>query len=419
MAIVYWSPNAANVAQVATLVVTAAGVGGTLSAIINTKYVTYTCITGDTTSTAATAWAALLNSNDAPPEFQEITWTVSSATITGTADTPGTPFTLTKSDAGGATSTLTATTANSSQSDVNDADNWLRSGVASLPQNGDEVIVANTSIPLLWNLDALAAVQFLSFARWQSFTGTIGLPENNPAGYIEYRPTYFQFSGSAGSLPITLGQGAGTGPARERYNTGTKRTNLNVIASGPAADAYAIRFLGTHANNTIKVENTSVGVAMLPAEVSTIDIATVGTGGRLDVGANVTFSGTGGGGTLTITGGTSTLYCAPATLVARNSATVTLAGASAVYSSVSAINGVRLSLLAAMTITALTLQKSSNMNNSNNLGAVTITNATIDGDTCQVTDPNNGITWSNPATINGQVSTGVITFTGSRTMQIT
>ncbi len=415
----YWNPNGQTIAMVSTLQVTAVALNGTLTATINSKNITYTCTGSDTLTTAATNWLALLNAASAPAEFGEITWTSDGAVITATASTPGTPFTLTKSEGGGATCTLTAVTANSSPSSASNLNNWLRSGVASLPQNGDDVVVANSAVPILWNLDALAAVQFASFTRWQSFTSTIGLPVLNPLGYVEYRPTYFQFTSSVPQLPVTLGVGSGQGPSRERYNVGSVRTNLNVLASGSAADQYAVCFLGTHANNTVKVVATSVGIAMATGEVSTVDIATTDGGGTLDCGAGVTFSGTGGGGTYTLTGGAGTLFCTPAAVVARNSAILTLSAANGTYASVSAINGVQVTLTQPMTITSLTVQKSSNVDNSQNLGAVTITNTTIDGDTCQINDPNNSITYTNAASVAGQVTSGPFVFTGTRTVKVT
>ena len=420
MATTFWTGNGQNVAQVSTIVITAVAVNGTLSATINGKSITYTCVTGDTIATAGTGWLALLQASTVPAEFAEITWAFDgTATITATAGTPGTPFTLTKSQAGGATCTLTATTANSSQSDVNNSANWLRSGSASLPQNGDDVVVANTSIPLLWNLDQLASVQFLSFTRYQSFTGTIGLPDYNANGYYEYRPTYFQFSGSAGTLPLSLGLGVGSGPTRERYNLGTKRYALTVVGAGSPADEFAVRVLGTHANNTLTIVGTSVGVATFPGESSTLDVVTVDGGGSLTCGPTVTFTGTGGGGTLTLTGGSATLYCAPAAIVARNSAVLSLAGSSLTFASITANNGVQISLLTAMTISVLTLQKGSTLNNSANLGAVTLTTSTLDGDTCQILDPNNSITYTNATTVNGQVTSGPFVFTGQKTVKVT
>lgn len=422
-----WNPNGQNIAQVSTIVVTAVAVGGTLTATINNKSITYTCITGDTIATAATAWLALLQASTVPPEFTEITWANdTSATITATATEPGTPFTLTKSQSGGATCTLTATTANSSESDINNANNWIRNGVASLPQNGDDVVLANSDVPLLWNLDAFSAILLNSWTRYQSFTGTVGLPEQNPLGYVEYRPTYLLLASNinpgVGALPLTLGPGAGSGPTRERYNVQSYRTNLVVIASGPPTDAYAIRFLGSHGQNTLTVLGSSVGVCMLPTEVtpngSTINTASVDGGGTLDCGVGCAFSGTGGGGTLTITGGTCTLFCTP-TIVARNNATVTVSAPSGTYSSITLNNGVTLTVTCAMTITSLTVQKSSNVDLSANLGAVTVTSSTIDGDTCQILDPNNCVTWSNASTVNGQVTSGPFVFTGSRTVKVT
>ncbi len=426
MASVAWIGNQQNISQIVTITITGVALNGTLSAIINGKAVTYTCTSTDTTTTAATNWLALLNGSTVPPEFTEITWTSSTNVITATASTPGTPFTLTKSQAGGATCTLTTTQANVSQSDVFDAANWLRSGINQLPQNGDDMVIANSAIPLLWNLDQLASVLLNSYTRYQSFTGTIGLPEINPLGYYEYRPTYFLLGSNVNpaisSFSVILGVGIGTGPTRERYNTQSYRTTVTVINAGPPADAYAIRWLGSHGQNAMTVTNTSVGVCMLPTEVTpngaTLNVATVDGGGTLDCGVGCQFSGTAGGGVITITGGTSNLYCTPS-VVARNNATVNLAANNGTYASVACVNGVNLALLAPMTISVLTWQKSCIVDNSQNLGVVTLTSATMDGDTCQLLDPNNGISDPNGITVNGQVTAGPFVFTGARNLKVT
>ena len=426
MPTVAWNPNSQNTAQVDTLVVTGVAVGGTLSAVINGKSITYTCITGDTTATAATGWQALLAGSTVPPEFGEIDFTVSSSTITATASSPGTPYTMTKSQSGGATCTLTHTTANASESDVYNASNWIRGGVAQLPQNGDDMVLGNSSVPLLWNLDLLSGVLLNSYSRYQSFTGTVGLPENNPLGYVEYRPTYFKIGSNINpaisAFQMILGAGSGQGPTRERYDLQSYRTALTVIASGTPADDYAVRFLGSHGLNAITVLGSSVGICMLPTEVTpygaTINTATVDGGGTLDCGAGCQFSGTSGGGTLTVTGGTCALFDTPS-ITARNNATVTLAAQNGTYSSVVCNNGVTLNIVAPMTITVLTWQKSSTVDASNTLGAVTVTTSTMDGDTCVVTDPNNVITWTNATTVNGEVTSGPFQFTGSRTVKVT
>lgn len=424
MPTVSWNPNGQNIAQVATILVTGVAVGGTLSAIINNKLITYTCVTGDTVITAATNWLALLNGSSVPPEFGEVDWTnPADATIVATASSPGTPFTLTKSQAGGATCTLTATRASSSESSAFNANNWLRSGVPALPQNGDDMVVGNSSVPILWDIDLLSGVLLNSYTRYQSFTGSIGLPEINPLGYIEYRPTYFQLGSNVANLPVLIGAGTGNGPSRERYNFNSHRVTMNVIAAGSPADAYAVRFLGSNGLNAITVLGTSVGIAMLPTEAfpggATISSASVDGGGTLDLGPGCAFSGTGGGGTLTVTGGTCNVFCTPTSIVARNNATLTLSALNGTFANINCTNGVQVTTTVAMTISVLTLAKSSNLNNSNNLGAITVTTSTIDGDTCQVQDPNNTITWTNATTILGQVTAGPITFTGSRTLKVT
>lgn len=422
-----WNGNGQNISQVDTLQITAVAIGGVLTATINGKNIFYTCVTGDTTTTAATAWAALLDASTVPPEFTEMTWAnPSDGIITATANTPGTPFTLTKSQSGGATCTLTHTIVNSSQSDVNNAANWIRNGVASLPQNGDDVVLANTSIPLLWNLDLLSGVLLNSWTRYQSFTGTVGLPENNPINYVEYRPTYLLLGSNVnpaiGGLPIILGHGQGSGPTRERYNAQSYRATVTVTNAGSPQDAYAIRFLGLHGQNSISVIGTSVAICMLPTEISpngsALNLASVDGGGQLDCGVGCAFSGTAGGGTITVTGGSATLFCTP-NVVARNNATINLSAQNGVYSSVSAINGVQVALTCAMTITSLTVQKSSNVDASNSLGAITVTTSTIDGDTCQILDPNNTMTFTNATQVAGQVTSGVITFTGPRSVKVT
>src|SRR5438876_4012156 len=154
MATAVWVGNSQNTAQIVQLKVTAVAVAGTLKATINGKDVVYTCVTGDTVDSAAAAWQALLSSALAPAEFQEIDWTVLTDTVTATAGVAGRPFAgmtggLTPAGAGGATVTQTTTQVSVSQSDPGLAANWLRAGVSGIPQNGDDVIVAASSVPSL------------------------------------------------------------------------------------------------------------------------------------------------------------------------------------------------------------------------------------------------------------------------------
>jgi hypothetical protein len=416
----FWNPNNPNFSQVDTL--TGAGTpaaGNTISATINTKSVTYTLISGDTVNTAIAGLLALLqNASICPPEFNQITWTSNGTNvITGTATVPGTPFVLTSSATGGGmTLTRASSAVNISQSDVNSANNWLRNGSPSLPQNTDDVVVSGSSVPLLWNLDKLAAVQFNTFTRWQSFTGAIGLPEVNPLGYIEYLPTYFQFSSSAPTLNLILGYGSGTGPGRERYNVGAAKTDVYAIASGSALDQYNIRFLGTHASNTLRVQNVSLGVATAVGEVANLVFASVDGGGTLVCGAGVVF--TSPAGELIVNNGAAVISGSINTVLVQNGGQLTQLGDAQTIILITAQDSTTLTWLAGGTIANLNLWASSTFDKSQDLRPLVITNSQIEGDTCTVLDPNGVITWTNPAVVNGQVTSGPFQTKPGRQWQI-
>ena len=440
MTTTFWAPNQATVAQVETYTFSAPnGVGNTYNATINGKTVTYSSVSGDTAATVATAMQALLSaSTSVPAELLEITFAnPSSGVVTATASTPGTPFAnvagtslgLVLLTGNGLSNGITTahTQANQSPSDVNDPQNWLRvigsaPGVRSLPQNGDNVVVSNTNVPMLWNLAALANVQFASYTRWQDFTGTIGLPENNPNGYTEWRTTYFMFVGPqgsvpAGGLPMILGYspGSGNGPTRERYNVGSQQVTLTILAAGSAADAYGVRFLGVHTANTFSLlGNVSLGIGMLAGEVAGLASCSVASG-SLGIGSGVVWTS---GSTLTMQGGSAILNAAPATLVLNNGAQATIATDALTWATITAQSGSTMTWLAGGIVTSLTMTTSASLDKSQDSRALTITNSTIDGDTCSINDPLNAISYTNATTVKQQVSSGPFLFTGSRTVKV-
>lgn len=440
-----WAPNQAARAQVETYVFTApSGIGNTYNATINGKTVTYSSVSGDTAATVATALYNLLNTSTGNlPELGEIQFAnTTTATVTATARVPGTPFAnvtvngvtgqgLVLSTGNGLVNGIatTHTTPNYSPSDVADAQNWLRvtapaPGVRAIPQNGDDVVVANSAVPMLWNLDHLSAVQFGTYTRWQSMTGNIGLPENNANGYVEWRATYFCFSGPAGSVPagglaMVLGysSGSGEGPSRERYNVGSSPTTLTCLGAGSPTDEYGVRFLGVHTNNTFTVLNgVSLGVAMLPGEVSNLASSKIDGGARVGIGPGVSWTA---GSTLTMVGGDALLNAAPATLALNSGALATIATDQLTWATVTARGGSAVVWLAGGTVTSLTLETNSSMDKSGDARALTITNSTIDGDTCFVDDPLSAIAWTNATSVKQSVASGPFRFTGTRTVKVT
>lgn len=438
----YWAPNQANVAQARRYTFTVpSGVGNTYVATINGKSVTYASVSGDTAATVATALFNLVNqTTGVPSELTEITWAnPSDAVVTATASEPGTPFAgvtvggvanqgLVMSTGNGLVSGIATleTQANLSQSDVLDPQNWLRvttpaPGVRAIPVDGDDVDVRNSAVPMLVNLDRLAAVRFNTYTRWQSFTATIGLPTINANGYREWRATYFWFNGPAGSVPagglqMVLGQGSGSGPTRERYNVQSQPTTLTCLAAGQAEDDFGIRFLGVHTANTFTaVGGVSLGIATGEGEVSNLTSCQM-DGATVGIGAGVTWTA---GSTLTTYGGEVTFGAAPGTIVGANGTQFTFTTTGLTWATVTVQGNCTLTFLCGGVITTLTMTVGCNLDKSQDMRGLTITNSTIDGDSCFFSDPLNVITWTNATVVKQQVQQGPFQFTGSRTVKVT
>src|SRR5258708_1374747 len=119
---VHWIANALAVKQVYTIQVTAYDVGTTYKVTINGKVV-FTIAAGGVNATATALQVALAASTI--PEFLEVTWTVATDTVTGTAVTAGKPFTAVGAASGGTgTVSVTAVTANTGPNNWDNTANW-------------------------------------------------------------------------------------------------------------------------------------------------------------------------------------------------------------------------------------------------------------------------------------------------------
>ena len=429
----YWAPNQALIAQVETYTFSApSSVGNTYTATINGKSVTYTSVSGDTAATVVTAFLALMQAvTSVPIELTEITFaSPTSTTITATASVPGTPFANVPGTSAGlvmstgnglANGIATAhTTANASPSDASDTQNWLRfttpaPGVRALPQDGDDVVVRDTDVPMLWNLDQRASVQFNTYTRWQSFTGTIGLPLTNALGYNEWRATYFKFVGPQGSVPsgglqMVLGHGDGVGPAHEHYNVGSQKTTLTVLAG------TLVRFLGVHTLNSFAVlGGVDLEIATQMGEIATLTTSLVDADAVVRVGPGVTWTG---GATLTLISGSANLDAAPTTLTMSSNSSVTITTDLLTWPTITAQGNCTITMLAGGTITTLTMTNGCTLDKSGDARALTITNHTIDGDSCVINDPLNAITYTNAGSVKQSVQSGPYRFTGTKTVKV-
>lgn len=375
--------------------------GGTIEAddlfivTINSKTVSVSA--GGTTATAVcTALYAALSASTIP-EFTEITWTNNTTTITGTAKTAGKPHTMTftTTEAGGGaadaqTATLTATTASSGPNDLNIAVNWT-GGV--LPANGDDVIFENSSVDALYNLSALSAVTLTSLTIKGSYTGKIGLPEYNAAGYQEYRATYLVI----GATTQTIGEGIGNGSGRLKISNAAVQTTLTIRGTATSVESgvEAIQWKGTHASNVVNITKGSLGVAIYAGE--TAAIATLRIGYTTNIQGDTAVR-CGSGTTLTTiekSGGTLEINSAATTL--NNFDGVTTVVGSGAITTVN-IDGGTVYEKGTGTITALNVGDGGKFDHSQDMRAVTVT-TTILYPGAALSDPYRTIVFTNGVNI--------------------
>lgn len=188
-----WVGKAQAVPQVSTATVSSATVGQARSMIIDKQLVTYTVVTGDTTSTVAAALilAYAANVSGQWRSLQSVVQdTTTPAQINITGPTDGEPFTLTVSS-GMATATVTTPTG---PNHADAADNW--DGGGALPIAADNIIFDRGEAfeGPKYGLANFAAVAFASVRRLAGYRGVWGLPPVNRAGFYEYKTRYFSLS---------------------------------------------------------------------------------------------------------------------------------------------------------------------------------------------------------------------------------
>lgn len=69
-------------------------------------------------------------------------------------------------------------------------------------------------------------------------------------------------------------------------------------------------------------------------------------------------------------------------------------------------------------ITSLTMTQGCYLDKAQDARSLTITNHTIDGDTCFINDPLNAITYTNPGSVKQSVTQGPYRFTGTKTVRV-
>lgn len=224
-ATVRWTGAAQDVRQVTTIAVSGTWASGDTATITcNNKSVTVTVGTSTTTSNVADILARAIDAANATedllgdesrnfggeeiPEFAEIDASSNGATLTLTSETPGVPFTVTRSEAtagDGALGAVTEATAATGKNWLSNAANYSGGAV---PVDNDTLIFESGSADVFYALDHFRTNNIdLNVTITNGWSGQMGLPPVNANGYAEYRNRYLQFRGGGKELRIEPGTG--------------------------------------------------------------------------------------------------------------------------------------------------------------------------------------------------------------------
>lgn len=285
MATTYWKPTAQDVAQVETVTIGGGPqIGDVFNIEINNKTITFTA-TVATTANVVAGLVAAWNASEIT-EVAEITAADDDPDVVLTHDTAGVPFTVTVSKVGTGTIATATTTAATGRNHVDNADNWTE---GSVPGAGDDVYADNTDVSMLWGLDGISGT-LASFNIGASFTGDIGLPKENSAGFTEYRDDYLQINATV----VKIGLEDGSGSGRIKLDLGSVQSTITIYNTGNSSEdgLAAVLIKGTHASNSLEVLDGTVMVAAYGGETATIKTLRI-SGGECVCGAGVTLNGAG------------------------------------------------------------------------------------------------------------------------------
>lgn len=411
MASIRWIGRAQAIAQVNTVTMAGAGdwvTGDTVTLTINDKALVVTVgaslTDADVAITVKEAWenetltdtTASYTPADGGQDIIEhslITATVSGDVVTLTADTPGVPFTLTVTEttSGDETATGAVATAATGPNHWDNADNW---STGSVPTTGDDLFFDNSDVSVLWALGQ-SSVDPASITIYQSYTGDIGLPKTNPAGYVEYFGDYLEIDVNT----LVIGRDNGTGSGRIKIDSGSNTTAIIVENTGNPAESDLEAFLwkGSDVSNSIEVHNGSVAAAAFGGESATLNTTRV-VGGSFRGG-----EGFAAGTDLTNTAGTVSLVSNVGTLVS-DGGQVEIGGSATITTAT--ITGGRLVWNSSGTITTVTNgggRDESVIDASGNNSSSTFTNYTQKA-RARLIDPLRTVTKTNDVVIGDDVS---------------
>lgn len=253
MAVVKWKGGAQAVAQVTTITFSAYTSGQTYTVVINGKSVSYTAAASTAADVSSGLQAAIAASGGA--EFSTMTASGTTSLIL-TSNNPGEPTTITASATGGITATVTATTAATGPNHFNNANNWIG---GALPSAGDDLVFEDSSYGVLYALED--TTNYGDITIDSTFTGEIGLPVQNAAGYREYRPRFLKLGDGTSSYALTVGLGTGRQPPRVFIDANAADVAAKIYNSGQGiSDEMPVIIRNTGGASTLDVYSGKVHV---------------------------------------------------------------------------------------------------------------------------------------------------------------
>lgn len=384
MATVRYTGNSINQKQTDVYTVASPASGlSTYTITVNGKAFVYVAASAVAADVATALVAAYGQATDIK-ETQDSPATVSGADVTFQSPTAGVPFTNSYGVTGGGTFNGSTTVANSGSGVFDTAANWSATINAA-----DDLVLEKPGIDIGYRLDQLST-SLTSFTMRSTFTGSLGLPIQNPADYPEYRGCYAKIV--APLIVIGLGEGGGCSRAYIETNAGAA-TKVIIYNTGSSSDDYPTVMLkhtagGSNSFSIIRIVDGSVGIALLPGEASTVTLLEIGD----DNTSPAVFVGVGAAvATMKISSGSCELVTTPSTLTnIIGGADVNIVNGGAA-TTIEVIEG---SLIlggngTAFTITNLTVGGDGILDLSRGNGAITVTNGILVYSGARIIDPLN------------------------------
>ncbi len=343
-----------------------------------------------------------------------LTATISWAAINGA--TGYKVYRTTSSGTYGATS-LVAAVAGGSTVSYNDTGTSLIAGQppGSGTALGDDVVLTESSVSLLWNLTTALAVNLSSFTRYASFTGAVNLPVYNANGYYEYRGGTLVFA----SCPTALIQQAQQDQAGQiSLDFGSSVAALVTVTNANQSAAQlgneVVWLTGSAASGALMVIGGSVALAMQPGNTANFTTVVLSQGGVMTIGQNTTL-----GGTLTNNSSTLRLLAVANTFTQTGQAATTIDGLGFATSII--LQGGTLDHRTSQSWGGLVASAGTTITFANNPaaeGGITAGSTNING-ACNWLDPNGVLARPYTLEIDGNVDLSTVSIQSGPTVKIT